>query len=131
MKKIFILFIGVLIFFSACNSGSVSNYKQTGDAINCYIKANNYDGVESTTWLNKSTQASFDCTLDEYVHGYVVFVLKDSEGNVVLNDTIIKGGKLLIPSDVSDTGYTGEWKINFYMNDFNGKFKTTVYPHNN
>ena len=130
MKRIQSLILLILILVLASCSSSTSNCKESGDGIICNFQAKNSNGNDNEKWFNSTTRAYFDCSLDESEYGIAELKIYDSEDNLVLSDTIIKNGKIVVAHDTTDTGYTGYWRITTVYRDFTGKFQIKVSPTN-
>lgn len=85
-------------------------------------------GTFSFAWRNpqKRASANFDITSNS---GSVQMIVKDNAGTVVLDRTLIAGGKDSY-SGVSDAGEEGIWIVQIKLTDFNGDGSYSLHPGN-
>ena len=83
-------------------------------------------GSFSFAWMNPQIKASANFDITTSV-GSVQMIVKDSEGTIVIDETLVAGGKDSY-SGVSETGVKGIWIVEMILVDFNGDGSYSLHP---
>ena len=78
-------------------------------------------------WCNPQKRASLDFDITTSAGGSVRIVLKDHDGEIVLDKTRPNGGNDTY-SGVSDNGLSGTWQVEVYLTNVNGDGSWSMHP---
>lgn len=91
------------------------------------FEGNNDSGVYVFEWCNPQGRASLDFDITTTGGGSVKFILKDHEGEIVLEKTRPNGGNDSF-SGVSDNGIAGTWTVEVTLLNVNGDGSWSMHP---
>lgn len=85
---------------------------------------------KSYSWDNPLATVDYNMDITAGVGGSFQLILKDAEGAVVLDQTLVKGQGDDSRSGVSQAGVPGEWTVQIVLTNFNGDGSFSISPGN-
>ncbi len=116
-----VLSFGVMV---GCGDATVS-FQGNGDGS---FEGSGGDKIKSQTWENSSSKAEYEFEINAESKSSATLILKDADGNEVLNKTLNGGNDGTNTSGVSSSGAAGEWTIKLELNNFDGTGSFSVDP---
>lgn len=83
---------------------------------------------QSFTWSNSLTKVDWNMDITSVPKGSFNLRIEDSEGKIVLDETLMSGQGDDSKSGVSVAGLPGTWTITITLNDFNGDGSFSISP---
>lgn len=122
-----IMMIAAVAFLSSCEDDApapVANVTYTPAAV-----AGNVDGdvvgnggstSKTYTWQNALDKAEYNMDITAVNGGSFQLLIKDANGQLVLDKTLVAGGIEDSKSGSTSTGTPGEWTVTVVLTNFNG-----------
>lgn len=124
--------VSLLIIFTASCSGDDDLYAtvsinegQTNDIGGDFI-GNGGSASRTFSWTNNLTTADYNADITGSIGGSFFIIVKDADGTVVLQKSLVGGAEPDSFSGVTSAGNPGTWNITISLEDFDGDGSFTL-----
>ena len=138
MKKIYPFIYAVFLAGSfllvACDNGNDPtaqiSFNETGDTLGGDVTGDGGTKTADFTWSNANTTADWNMDITATVEGSLRVVVRDADGNTVLDQSLSASSPDDSNSGVTSSGTPGSWIVTVTVTNFNGDGSFSLSPGN-
>lgn len=138
MKKIYslicVLFLASGLMITGCDNGNDPtaqiSFNESGDTLGGDVTGNGGTKTLDYAWTNSLTTADWNMDITATVEGSLRLLIRDADGNTVLDQTLSASSPDDSGSGVTSSGTAGNWTVTVTVTNFNGDGSFSLSPGN-